>query len=86
MPDRQYTPTKFRDLFRQHVVDSGMSLYQIARRCHHHWSYLSRLWHAERINPQCDFVIELCLKGLDLSREQTDEMLLAAGHAPIGRE
>ena len=45
--------------------------------------YLSKLLSGEKTNPSRDTVIRLAVFGLALSRYDTDDLLLAAGFAPL---
>ncbi len=86
----------FSALLRQMLAKSGLSIRQAANRSWLDHSYLSRLvsqdW--DPLNPQIrgspgrvrrpsrDVVLRLGL-GLSLTVDETDELLLAAGYAPL---
>ncbi len=88
----------FSALLRSMLANSGLSLRQAANRSWLDHSYLSRLvrqdWDPlnppsfappDRIrHPSRDAVLRLAL-AMSLSVEQTDELLLAAGYAPLVR-
>lgn len=86
----------FSSLLRQMLAKSGLSLRQAANRSWLDHSYLSRLvsqdWdplnpripgpHCRVRHPSRDVVLRLGL-GLSLTVDETDELLLAAGYAPL---
>lgn len=86
----------FSALLRRVLANSGLSLRQAAHRSWLDHSYLSRLvrqdWDPlnapsfappDRIrHPSRDVVLRLAI-GMSLSVDQTDELLLAAGYAPL---
>ncbi len=48
--------------------------------------YLSKLLSGEKTSPSRDLVIRLAVFGLRLPRYDTDDLLLAAGFAPLTNE
>ena len=98
-PDRAGGPAdeSFSECLSRYVRRSGLSLSQLARRSWLDVSYVSRLVHlpcdplnprlddgGERRQPSRDTVIRLGL-AMQLSMEEMDELLLAAGYAPLVR-
>jgi len=63
---------------------SGLSLREVARICDLDHSYVSRTLNGER-KPHRDVIISLCVFAWRQSRIETDEILLLAGHPPLGR-
>lgn len=76
--------TDFRTLLADYFVRSGMSYAQLADAVHRDVAYVHRLVNGGRSHPSPNTVIRLAL-GLRLSVSQTDELLMAAGHAPLVR-
>lgn len=76
--------TDFRALLADHFVRSGMSYAQLADAVHRDVAYVHRLVNGGRSHPSPNTVIRLAL-GLRLSVSQTDELLMAARHAPLVR-
>jgi hypothetical protein len=87
----------FTDCLNRHLRRSGLSLSALARRSWLDISYISRLVnlpcdplnprtadHADRRHPSRDTVIRIGL-AMQLSIEEMDELLLAAGYAPLVR-
>lgn len=87
----------FTTCLNRHLRASGMSLTQLARRSWLDISYVSRLVNlpcdplnprvddsTQQRHPSRDAVIRLGL-GLQLPIEDLDELLLAAGYAPLVR-
>ena len=87
----------FTTCLNRHLRRSGLSLKQLSRRSWLDISYVSRLVHlpcdplnrrldgdGERRQPSRDTVIRLGL-AMQLSMEEMDELLLAAGYAPLVR-
>ena len=99
MPGPSLSPLQetFTDCLNRQVRARGFSLAQLARRSWLDISYVSRLvnLHCDPLNPRLadraekrqpsrDTVIRLGL-ALQLSIEDMDELLLAAGYAPLVR-
>ena len=91
------TDESFTACLNRHLRRSGLSLSQLARRSWLDISYVSRLVnlpcdplnarvgdHVQRRHPSRDVVIRLGL-AMQLSMEAMDELLLAAGYAPLVR-
>lgn len=87
----------FTTCLNRHLRHSGLSLSALARRSWLDVSYVSRLVNlpsdplnprlgdrADRRNPSRDTVIRLGL-AMQLSMEEMDQLLLAAGYAPLVR-
>ena len=87
----------FSSCLNRYLRRSGLSLSQLARRSWLDISYVSRLVHltcdplnprlvdsGERRQPSRDTVIRLGL-AMQLSMEEMDELLIAAGYAPLVR-
>jgi hypothetical protein len=70
-------------LLRDHKDRTGKSQADIANGSWLDESYVSRLFSGERQRPSREAVILLAGWGLSLSVEDTDELLLAAGYAPL---
>ena len=98
-PDRAGGPAEesFTECLRRYLRRSGLSLSQLARRSWLDVSYVSRLVHlscdplnpprddgGERRQRSRDTVIRLGL-AMQLPMEEMDELLLAAGYAPLVR-
>lgn len=100
MPDKQssdHTDGSFTTCLNGHLRRSGLSLSELARRSWLDIGYVSRLVNlpcdplnprlgdnSEKRRPSRDTVIRLGL-GMRLSMEDMDELILAAGYAPLVR-
>jgi hypothetical protein len=71
-------------LLRDHFERLEESYSKVAERSWVDVAYLHRLVHGGKQHPSRDTVIKLGL-GLRLSVAQLDEILMAAGHAPLVR-
>jgi transcriptional regulator with XRE-family HTH domain len=73
----------FTAMLRKHCEQDGISHYDaIAIRAHLDPAYVYRLIKGEKTRPSPNTVIRLAL-ALNLSVSQTDELLMAAGFAPL---
>ena len=71
-------------LLRDHFESRDESYARIAERSWVDVAYLHRLVHGSKGNPSRDTIIKLGI-GLRLAVEEVDEVLMAAGHAPLVR-
>src|SRR5579859_3249225 len=71
---------KFAQLLGQHIATSGLKQTHIASSAGISYNYLQRLSSGDR-NPSNQVVYKLA-QSLNLSTEQTGELLASAGHAP----
>ena len=71
-------------LLRHHFESREESYTRIAERSWVDVAYLHRLVHGGKRNPSRDTIIKLGV-GMGLTVPQLDEILMAAGHAPLVR-
>ena len=71
-------------LLRDHFESRDESYARIAERSWVDVAYLHRLVHGSKRNPSRDTIIKLGV-GMGLTVPQLDEVLMAAGHAPLVR-
>lgn len=73
----------FTRLLRQKYEALDKSQADMARDAWIDPGYLSKLLSGEKVNPSRDLVVRLAVYGLQLSRYDTDDLLLEAGFAPL---
>lgn len=81
----QTTPSEFTQLFRRLCETSHLSTTYLAKAAQLDVAYVHRLRSGERIHPSRDRVIQLAF-ALKLTLDQTNELLWAAGYAPLVKE
>jgi len=81
----EYLPVdlSFTKILKSHCERDGKSHYAaIAAAAYLDAAYVYRLINGEKSHPSCNTVIRLAL-ALHLTVSQTDELLMAAGYAPL---
>ncbi len=80
----QIIPSEFTELFRRYCERLQISTSHLAKSAQLDVAYVHRLRHGERTNPSRDAVIQLAF-ALKLSLDETNDLLWAAGYAPLVR-
>ena len=75
----------FSRLLNDYFNRAGLSYQKAAQACWVDVAYLHRLVSGSKKNPSRDIVLRLSV-GLGLNVAETDELLMAAGHAPLLRD
>jgi transcriptional regulator with XRE-family HTH domain len=72
---------KFGSLVQQYRERAGISQKELAQILGIDPTYLSKIEHEQRTPPERSIVLEIA-KAIDLQQNQTDQLLIAAGHQP----
>lgn len=86
LQSRLASASAFTKLLRQHYEQATKSQADIARDAWIDPGYLSKLLSGDKDRPGRDTVIRLAVWGLQLTRYETDDLLLAAEYAPLVTE
>lgn len=86
LQSRLASANAFTKLLREKWERGDKSQADISRDAWIDAGYLSKLLSGEKTYPGRDTVIRLAVFGLQLSRYETDDLLLAAGFAPLVTE